>query len=333
MRWHTFTAFLLALGLMVLGVQASAGTFTIEPRLLGQSLKPAQRATVEEAARRVSALITSGYQPIHLNVPKGECDRHLPSIDETLDHFVVYVVVRRVNRDVYADSIPCTLHNGTFLPAYGMVDLNTTGLNDLTREDLLDTMMHEMLHTLGIGSLWLRADRISVDGTKDRAGLITRVGSRYFYTAPAALAAYRALGGRQKEGIPLDNDASHWRGSAVCSELMSGESGKYTERVNPISPITLAALQDLGYSVDLSKASRYILPTKGCTAQAAAVRQPLSPLPAEAPKGTTMALEAAPYFENCKDARASGATPLLRGQPGYRPGLDGDGDGRACDHR
>ncbi|MEV8018761.1 excalibur calcium-binding domain-containing protein [Streptomyces sp. NPDC086554] len=37
------------------------------------------------------------------------------------------------------------------------------------------------------------------------------------------------------------------------------------------------------------------------------------------------------YYENCDDARAAGAAPLLVGQPGYRPELDGDGDGIACD--
>lgn len=39
------------------------------------------------------------------------------------------------------------------------------------------------------------------------------------------------------------------------------------------------------------------------------------------------------YFSKCADARAAGAAPLYVGQPGYRPGLDGDGDGVACEPR
>ncbi|WP_315278440.1 DUF1524 domain-containing protein [Kocuria carniphila] len=39
------------------------------------------------------------------------------------------------------------------------------------------------------------------------------------------------------------------------------------------------------------------------------------------------------YFAKCADARAGGAAPLYAGQPGYRPGLDGDGDGVACEPR
>ena len=37
------------------------------------------------------------------------------------------------------------------------------------------------------------------------------------------------------------------------------------------------------------------------------------------------------YYSGCREARAAGATPLYRGQPGYRPGMDGDGDGIACE--
>lgn len=37
------------------------------------------------------------------------------------------------------------------------------------------------------------------------------------------------------------------------------------------------------------------------------------------------------YFRNCAAARAAGAAPLYRGRPGYRPEMDGDNDGIACE--
>lgn len=37
------------------------------------------------------------------------------------------------------------------------------------------------------------------------------------------------------------------------------------------------------------------------------------------------------YYDNCDEARAAGAAPLHRGDPGYRSGLDRDGDGMACE--
>ncbi|WP_405671452.1 excalibur calcium-binding domain-containing protein [Streptomyces sp. NBC_01530] len=37
------------------------------------------------------------------------------------------------------------------------------------------------------------------------------------------------------------------------------------------------------------------------------------------------------YYKNCDAARAAGAAPLHRGDPGYRAELDRDGDGVACE--
>lgn len=37
------------------------------------------------------------------------------------------------------------------------------------------------------------------------------------------------------------------------------------------------------------------------------------------------------YYANCAEARAAGAAPIFRGQPGYGAHLDRDGDGKACE--
>jgi hypothetical protein len=37
------------------------------------------------------------------------------------------------------------------------------------------------------------------------------------------------------------------------------------------------------------------------------------------------------YYRTCADAKAAGAAPLYRGDPGYRPELDRDRDGVACE--
>jgi hypothetical protein len=38
-----------------------------------------------------------------------------------------------------------------------------------------------------------------------------------------------------------------------------------------------------------------------------------------------------PIYASCAEARAAGAAPLRRGQPGYSTRLDRDGDGIACE--
>ncbi|WP_408066038.1 GmrSD restriction endonuclease domain-containing protein [[Mycobacterium] zoologicum] len=54
---------------------------------------------------------------------------------------------------------------------------------------------------------------------------------------------------------------------------------------------------------------------------------PAEPVPFAAPMPPPGEID----FSNCAAARAAGATPILAGQPGYRGGLDRDGDGVACE--
>ncbi|BDP41214.1 competence protein ComEC [Deinococcus aetherius] len=54
-----------------------------------------------------------------------------------------------------------------------------------------------------------------------------------------------------------------------------------------------------------------------------AVPGPATPVPVPSP--------ATPVYSSCAQARAAGAAPLRRGQPGYNPALDRDGDGVACE--
>ena len=63
--------------------------------------------------------------------------------------------------------------------------------------------------------------------------------------------------------------------------------------------------------------------TAAASAPAPFVGSPAAEAPATAPSGA--------YYPNCKAARRAGAAPLLAGTPGYRPDLDGDGDGVACE--
>lgn len=60
-------------------------------------------------------------------------------------------------------------------------------------------------------------------------------------------------------------------------------------------------------------------------------RRDAEPPRASTPLPAPRAARSGTYFRNCKEAWAAGAAPLYRGQPGYRPEMDGDGDGIACE--
>jgi len=56
-----------------------------------------------------------------------------------------------------------------------------------------------------------------------------------------------------------------------------------------------------------------------------------TPLPVVPPAPSPAPAPASVYYVNCTAARAAGAAPIHRGQPGYRSALDRDGDGIACE--
>ena len=70
-------------------------------------------------------------------------------------------------------------------------------------------------------------------------------------------------------------------------------------------------------------------PKQPVAAPPSVVERPTASPPRKAP-ATTAPNQAAVYHKNCGVALAEGAAPILRGEPGYRSGLDRDGDGVAC---
>ncbi|MFF2348064.1 DUF1524 domain-containing protein [Pseudarthrobacter sp. NPDC058119] len=70
-------------------------------------------------------------------------------------------------------------------------------------------------------------------------------------------------------------------------------------------------------------------PASPAPAPAAVAPVPVAPAPVvQAPAAPG---PAAAYYANCAAARAAGAAPLYAGQAGYRPALDRDSDGVACE--
>ncbi|MBM7774220.1 hypothetical protein JOD54_004424 [Actinokineospora baliensis] len=63
--------------------------------------------------------------------------------------------------------------------------------------------------------------------------------------------------------------------------------------------------------------------------------QPAAPAPPVTVAPEPLPAEPEPadvYYKNCAAAKAAGAAPMRVGEPGYRPGLDRDKDGTACDN-
>lgn len=75
--------------------------------------------------------------------------------------------------------------------------------------------------------------------------------------------------------------------------------------------------------------SEFEMPAHYRKAHPAPRRVPAPPVTSQRPP--TYSPPPATFYRNCKEAWAAGAAPLYRGEPGYRPEMDGDGDGIACE--
>ncbi len=146
-------------------------------------------------------------------------------------------------------ATPLAFRDGSQIPYWGIMEFDTVDLQRLyDRGTLDDVILHEMGHVLGMGS-WLVRGQV--------ADLLTDPK----YTGLAGNAAYQALGGTGQ--APLEDQGGagtayvHWRESVFQSELMTGYSDTAPE---PLSILTLGALADQGYGVDMSKADPYVLP-------------------------------------------------------------------------
>jgi hypothetical protein len=62
-----------------------------------------------------------------------------------------------------------------------------------------------------------------------------------------------------------------------------------------------------------------------------AVRQQVAAAPVEMGITRARAPQPGDRWAGCNDARAAGTAPIYAGEPGYREGMDGDGDGVACE--
>ncbi|QSR16605.1 excalibur calcium-binding domain-containing protein [Novosphingobium sp. KA1] len=69
----------------------------------------------------------------------------------------------------------------------------------------------------------------------------------------------------------------------------------------------------------------------GRSAASSSPKGPSSPSSSPSSRARRMPLSGSGYYPNCAAVRAAGAAPLRRGSPGYRAGLDRDGDGVACE--
>lgn len=150
---------------------------------------------------------------------------------------------------------PVAIRSGTMIPATGIMQFDTGDLANMELHGtLVDVIVHEMGHVLGIGTLWkpklLVADSGTINPTFVGAQAMVEFGALSGEAGPAPVPLANTGGPGTREG--------HWRESVFGNELMTGyvDTGS-----NPLSRLTIASLLDIGYQADLDAADLFSLPS------------------------------------------------------------------------
>ncbi|MBW3552115.1 MAG: putative Ig domain-containing protein [Gemmatimonadetes bacterium] len=176
----------------------------------------------------------------------------------TVDDILVLINIAAIDGpgEVLGQAGPCLVRDSSRLPVAGILTLDSEDLLPLVGTNTLTHVIaHEIGHVLGFGSLWEEGLLLGEGGADPR------------FTGENAVAEWHALGGTGN--VPVENGGgqgtagSHWEeGDAgrpgFGNELMTG----FTEPVGifqPLSRVTIGAMEDIGYAVDYTAADAYTL--------------------------------------------------------------------------
>ncbi len=236
--------------------------FRIRTRLLADVTEEVAEALTSSIARW-EALLVEKLSPVLVRVGEGQCGDDAPALDQVVDDILILVAVEEMDgpEGLVARANPCFLRESDLLPVAGQLRLDRADMDTLAEANLLeDVITHEIAHVLGFGALWEVFELLKLASLPDDRGADTH------FDGPRAIAAFDAVGGRDYDGakVPVENEIGgegtrdrHWRESVLAGELLTGLLS--ATEPNPLSRITLASLEDLGYSVDLEGADPFSL--------------------------------------------------------------------------
>lgn len=218
--------------------------YAVEIRFVG-GLTSTQRAAFEEASARWSAIVSADVPSVEVN-------------GEVVDDCLILAEGAAIDGPlgVLGEAGPRVMRAGSLLPAVGVMRFDTADLFRMETDGSLENVVfHEMGHVLGMGTLW------------EDMGLLSGAGSANpVFTGSGAMREFAALLDEPTpQPVPVENKGGpgtrdgHWREAVFGNELMTGFLG---ETPNPVSAMTIAALEDMGYQVDITAAEKYQLPTQ-----------------------------------------------------------------------
>ncbi|MGW4895306.1 leishmanolysin-related zinc metalloendopeptidase [Kitasatospora sp. NPDC004240] len=220
--------------------------YTIEVEFIG-GLTDSQKSAFKQAADRWARVIVG-------DLPDVIIDGRL------VDDLLIKAEGRAIDGPgrILGQAGPTHLRPGPgafeFIPAAGLMSFDQDDLASMEGNGtLVDVIIHEMGHVIGVGTIWKHKRLLRGVGTDNPT-----------FIGPNAATEYAALvGDGSPRRVPVENRGgpgtaeAHWRETVFDNELMTGFVGRAG---NPLSRVTAASLKDLGYVVDLDATDPYVLP-------------------------------------------------------------------------
>ncbi len=240
--------------------------FTID-LAFDEAVTETQRQAFVRASDRWSGVVVGGLPDVAVPRSLLENACGLTSDEETIGVDDVAIFASSVAIDgpggVLGQAGPCIGQTNDGAPIIGVMEFDRDDLQRLEEVGQLETVIvHEMGHVLGIGTLWSNLDLLENPSIPGSPGADTH------FNGPSTRAAFRRIGGEDFSGssVPVENQAvegssdGHWRESVFGQELMS-PSVSIDDVTNPLSEVTVASLEDLGfYTVNFDAQDAFALP-------------------------------------------------------------------------
>lgn len=232
------------------------GAFNIE-LVYGGVVSAEDQAVFEQAAQKWERVITGDLEDLPADESLPAACGH-PTFNGGVDDLKIYVEVKPIDGafNTLAQAGACYIRDGganDTKPITGVMTFDSVDMQWLRDNNLLiNTVLHEMGHVLGIGagSTWngLRMGDCLMDVR---------------FTGALSVAAWNGIGGAGN--VPVENggtindgsNCSHWREAILKAELMTPSLNAGV--ANPLSLITIQSLADMGYSVNTGEAESFSL--------------------------------------------------------------------------
>lgn len=212
----------------------------------------AQLARFRLARNAWEAVLARTELPDYQVPDPARCLNLTASVDVPVDDHLVLVHVRAIDGSggTVAHARYCHTRSSDGSPVVSAVIFDEADIDHLMSRNMLGTVaFHEFAHGLGFLSLYW-----------DDHGLLDTGSDPHFKGAQAINAFNAAGGGTYPDAkVPISpGDYSHWREDVFGREGMTPVLT--FGAANPFSAITLQAMADVGYIVDVSLADDYQLP-------------------------------------------------------------------------